>query len=160
MPPLIALWIHRSREPSNSRSNSTEWSKQANYSTRENGLLRVKLHIRSPIWWGHSMQWRPFPPKGGGLIQVDISGHPSIPLAQKQLFQFGSFCMMFQVLIFWVHFEAVDNIFLGSQRPRRWSRDLTLAHSTIILLRETFPTVSWATQMEIICKSYALRNLT
>jgi hypothetical protein len=25
------------------------------------------------------MQWRPLLPKGGGLIQVDIGGHPPIP---------------------------------------------------------------------------------
>jgi hypothetical protein len=30
------------------------------------------------------MQWRPFLPKGRGLIQVDIHGHPSVPT--------GSFC--------------------------------------------------------------------
>jgi hypothetical protein len=28
------------------------------------------------------MQWRPLLPKGGGMIQVDIGGHPPIPLAQ------------------------------------------------------------------------------
>jgi hypothetical protein len=26
------------------------------------------------------MQWRPLLPKGGGLIQVDIGGHPPIPI--------------------------------------------------------------------------------
>ena len=60
------------------------------------------------------MQWEPFPPKGGGLIQVDIGGHPLVPLAQKQLFQFGSFSMIFRVLNFWVYFEALNDIFLAS----------------------------------------------
>ena len=49
------------------------------------------------------------------LIQVDIGGHPPIPLAQKQLFQFGNFSTIFWVLNFWGHFEALNNIFLASQ---------------------------------------------
>ena len=31
------------------------------------------------IPWRHSMQWAPLLPKGGGMIQMDIGGHPSIP---------------------------------------------------------------------------------
>jgi hypothetical protein len=31
----------------------------------------------------NSMQWRPFIPKEGGLIQVDISGHPPFPTGSK-----------------------------------------------------------------------------
>ena len=30
-----------------------------------------------------SMQWRPFLPKEGGIIHMDIGGHPPIPLAQN-----------------------------------------------------------------------------
>ena len=29
--------------------------------------------------WGNLTQWRPLLPKEGGLIQVDIGGHPPIP---------------------------------------------------------------------------------
>jgi hypothetical protein len=32
------------------------------------------------------MQWRPLLPKEGGLIQVDIGGHPPIPTGSKQVF--------------------------------------------------------------------------
>ena len=64
------------------------------------------------------MQWRPLPPNKGGLIQLDISGHPSIPLAQKQLFQFGSFSTIFRVLNFQGHFEALNENFLASQLSR------------------------------------------
>jgi hypothetical protein len=39
------------------------------------------------------MQWGPLLPKGGGMIQVDISGHPPIPLGPPPLllsfFQFS-----------------------------------------------------------------------
>jgi hypothetical protein len=31
------------------------------------------------------MQWRPFLPKDGGLIQMDIGGHPPFPTGSKQL---------------------------------------------------------------------------
>jgi hypothetical protein len=53
------------------------------------------------------MQWRPLLPKGGGLIQVDIGGHPPIPLAQSTVFHFGSFSTLFRVLNFGGHFEAL-----------------------------------------------------
>jgi hypothetical protein len=32
------------------------------------------------------MQWGPLLPKGGGMIQVDIGGHPPIPLGPPPLF--------------------------------------------------------------------------
>ena len=32
------------------------------------------------------MQWRPLLPKEGGLIQVDIGGHPPIPIGSSCLF--------------------------------------------------------------------------
>ena len=63
---------------------------------------------------GNSTQWIPLPPKGGGLIQVDIGSHPPIPLTQKQLFQFDSFSTIFRVLNFRGHFEALNDIFLAS----------------------------------------------
>ena len=53
------------------------------------------------------------------LIQVDIGGHPPIPLAQKQYFQFGSFSMIFRVLNFQGHFEALNDIFLALQQPKQ-----------------------------------------
>jgi hypothetical protein len=32
-----------------------------------------------PLFPRNTMQWRPLLPKGGGLIQVDIGGHPPVP---------------------------------------------------------------------------------
>ena len=52
------------------------------------------------------------------LIQVDIGFHPPIPLAQKQLFQFGSFSMIFRVLNFRGHFEALNNFFWLCSGPK------------------------------------------
>jgi hypothetical protein len=59
------------------------------------------------------MQWRPFLPKEGGLIQVDISGHPPIPLARKIVFHLGSFSTVFWVPNFWGRFEALNDVFWG-----------------------------------------------
>jgi hypothetical protein len=63
------------------------------------------------------MQWRPLLPKGGGLIQVDIGGHPPIPTGSHTFhlgsfsFHFGSFFLAFRVLNFWGRFEALNNVF-------------------------------------------------
>jgi hypothetical protein len=57
------------------------------------------------------MQWRPFLPKEGGLIQVDIGGHPPFPTGSKQFSgNFGN--LLFLVVFnFWGHFEALNDIF-------------------------------------------------
>jgi hypothetical protein len=47
------------------------------------------------------------------MIQEEIDGHPPIPLAQNRGFHLGSFSTSFQVLNFWGHFEALNNVFLG-----------------------------------------------
>ena len=35
--------------------------------------------------WRNSTQWGPLLPKGGGMIQVDVGGHPPIPFGPPQL---------------------------------------------------------------------------
>ena len=64
------------------------------------------------------MQWGPFLPKGGGMIQVDIGGHPPIPLGPPPLslsvFQFRHnllFLAVFRVLNFRSCFEALNDVF-------------------------------------------------
>jgi hypothetical protein len=47
------------------------------------------------------------------MIQVEIGGHPPIPLAQNMGFHLGSFSTVFRVLNFRGHFEALNNIFLA-----------------------------------------------
>jgi hypothetical protein len=42
-------------------------------------LTRGQIQQNFPHLMGNSTQWIPFLPKGGGLIQVDIGGHPPIP---------------------------------------------------------------------------------
>jgi hypothetical protein len=60
------------------------------------------------------MQWRPFLPKEGGLIQVDIGGHPPFPTGSKQFSgQFWQFTI-FSSFNFRGHFEGLNEGFLGS----------------------------------------------
>ena len=67
--------------------------------------------------------------------------------------------MFFWFLNFRGHFEALNDIFFSSQQPRQSQKTLSSAPSTIVLLVETFLTVSQATQTEIICKRYAPEKL-
>jgi hypothetical protein len=46
-------------------------------------------------------------------IQVDIGGHPPIPLARKTVFHLGSFSTVFWVPNFWGRFEALNDVFWG-----------------------------------------------
>ena len=68
------------------------------------------------------MQWGPLLPKGGGMIQVDIGGHPPIPIGAPPLFlsvfQFHHnllFLAIFRVLNFQSHFKALNDIFWENQ---------------------------------------------
>ena len=64
-----------------------------------------------------STQWRPMLPKEGGLIPMEIGGHPHIPLAQNNcpLWKFPSyFSTVFHVPNFLSYFEALNDIFVNS----------------------------------------------
>jgi hypothetical protein len=52
---------------------------------------RFKFNKCFPISHENSTQWIPLIPKEGGLIEMDIGGHPPIPLAQITIFHFGIF---------------------------------------------------------------------
>jgi hypothetical protein len=52
-------------------------------------------------------------PKEGGLIQVDIGGHPPILLARKTVFNLGNFSTVFWVPNFRGRFEALNDVFWG-----------------------------------------------
>jgi len=54
--------------------------------TRACGSPRTKFNRSFLISWRNSTQWGPLLPKGGGMIQVDIGGHPPIPLGPPPLF--------------------------------------------------------------------------
>jgi lipoprotein-anchoring transpeptidase ErfK/SrfK len=60
-----------------------ELSKQANSFTKANGSPGTKFSRSFLISWRNSTQWGPLLPKEGGLIQVDIGGHPPFPTGSK-----------------------------------------------------------------------------
>jgi hypothetical protein len=59
--------------------DSVPQTKQQNLSNKARNSPRFIFRTFFPLFHGHSMKWRPLIPKGGGLIQVDIGGHPPIP---------------------------------------------------------------------------------
>jgi hypothetical protein len=75
-------------------------------------LTKHQVQQKFPHLMGELNKWRPFLPKGGGLIQVDIGGHPPIPLAQHTVSILAVFLQFFRVPNFWGHFEALNDIFL------------------------------------------------
>jgi hypothetical protein len=61
------------------------------------------------------MQWRPLLPKEGGLIQVDIGGHPPFPTGSKQLYgNFGNLLFL-AGFNFRGHFEGLNEGFSRSR---------------------------------------------
>jgi hypothetical protein len=50
-------------------------------------------------------------PKEGGLIQVDIGGHPPFPTSSKQFSDNFGNLLFLVVFNFWGHFEALNDIF-------------------------------------------------
>jgi hypothetical protein len=90
-------------------------SKQANSFTKENGSPGTKFSRIFLISWRNSMQWGKILPKEGGLIQVDIGGHPPFPTGSKQFSgNFGN--LLFLVgFNFRGHFEDLNEGFLRSR---------------------------------------------
>jgi hypothetical protein len=70
----------------------------------------IQINQRFP---GNSVQWRSLLPKEGGLIQMDIGGHPPIPRARKIVFHLGSFSIVVWVPNFWGCLEAPNDVFCG-----------------------------------------------
>jgi hypothetical protein len=52
--------------------------------------------------------------KEGGLIEVDIGGHPSFPTGSKQFSSNFGNLLYLAVFNFWGHFEGLNEGFLGS----------------------------------------------
>jgi hypothetical protein len=81
----------------------------------QQGKQLIKMQIQQMLFPlpGHSMQWIPFLPKEGGLIQVDIGGHPPFPTGSKQFSgNFGNLLFL-AVFNFRGHFEGLNEGFLG-----------------------------------------------
>jgi hypothetical protein len=91
----------------NKLNNATSLARQATHQDVDS-----KKHFS--LSSGNSTKWRPFLHKEGGLIQVDISGDPPIPIGPKQPFGNLLFLVVFWFLTFWGHFEGIKEFILGS----------------------------------------------
>jgi hypothetical protein len=61
-------------------------TKQCDVSSKTSSSPRCRFNKGFSLSPGNSTQWRPLLPKEGGLIQVDIGGHPPFPNGSKRLF--------------------------------------------------------------------------
>jgi hypothetical protein len=64
--------------------DSLPQTEQRDVSSKASSSPRFRFSKRFFLSPGHSTQWRPLLPKEGGLIQVDIGGHPPFPTGSKQ----------------------------------------------------------------------------
>jgi hypothetical protein len=64
--------------------DNLQQAKQRNFSNKASNSSRCRFNKCFSLSPRHSTQWRPFLPKEGGLIQVDIGGHPPFPTGSKQ----------------------------------------------------------------------------
>jgi hypothetical protein len=91
-------------------------------------------------------------PKEGGLIQVDIGGHPPFPNGSKQFSgNFGNLLFL-AGFNFRGHFEGPNEGFSRS-RFSMISKDIIYSPK-MNLLNDTFPTSYHTPKTEIVCKSY------
>jgi hypothetical protein len=77
--PETTGWWNRFNPTKQQVHDNLPQTKQHNFSNKAHNSPRFRFNKRFPLFLGHSMQWIPFLPKGGGLIQVDIGGHPPVP---------------------------------------------------------------------------------
>jgi hypothetical protein len=86
-------------------------TKQRDVSNKTSSSPRCRFNKRFPFSPGNSMQWRPLLPKEGGLIQVDIGGHPPFTIGSKQLYgNFGNLLFL-TGFNFRGHFEGLNEGF-------------------------------------------------
>jgi hypothetical protein len=90
-------------------------TEQRNVSSKTSNSPRCRFNKRFSFSPGNSMQWRPLLPKEGGLIQVDIGGHPPFPTGSKQLYgNFGNLLFL-AGFNFQGHFEVLNEGFSRSR---------------------------------------------
>jgi hypothetical protein len=63
--------------------DNLQQAKQHNSSNKANNSSRCRFNKQFSLSLRNSTKWIPFIPKEGGLIQVDIDGHPPFPTSSK-----------------------------------------------------------------------------
>jgi hypothetical protein len=90
-------------------------TEQRDVSSKTSSSPRCRFNKCFSFSPGNSTQWRPLLPKEGGLIQVDIGGHPPFPTGSKQLSgNFGNLLFL-AGFNFRGHFEGLNEGFLRSR---------------------------------------------
>jgi hypothetical protein len=86
-------------------------TKQRDGSNKASNSPRFRFNNAFPLSPGNSTQWRPLLPKEGGLIQVDIGGHPPFPTGSKHVSgNFGNLLFL-AGFNFRGHFEGLNEVF-------------------------------------------------
>src|ERR1700678_3512633 len=90
-------------------------TKQRDFSSKTSSSPRCRINKCFSLSPGNSRQWRPFLPKEGGLIQVDISGHPPFPNGSKQFSAHFGNLLFLAGFRFRGHFEGLNEGFSRSR---------------------------------------------
>jgi hypothetical protein len=127
-------------------------TKQRDFSSKTSRSPRCRFNKCFSLSPGNSTQWRPLLPKEGGLIQVDIGGHPPFPNGSKQFSGHFGNLLFLAGFNFWGHFEGPNE---GFSRSRFSMIAKGMIESPKMnLLDNTFPTSYHTPKTEIVCKSY------
>jgi hypothetical protein len=90
-------------------------TEQCDVSSKASNSPRCRFNKCFSLSPENSTQWRPLLPKEGGLIQVDIGGHPPFPTGSKQFSgNFGNLLFL-AVFNFRGHFEGPNEGFSRSR---------------------------------------------
>jgi hypothetical protein len=91
--------------------DNLQQAKQCSFSNKASNSSRCRFNRHFFLSPGHSTQWIPLLPKEGGLIHVDIIGHPPFPTGSKHVSgNFGNLLFL-AVLNFRGHLEALNDVF-------------------------------------------------
>jgi hypothetical protein len=90
-------------------------TKQCDVSSNTSSSPRCRSRKRFSLSPGNSTQWRPLLPKEGGLIQVDIGGHPPFPTGSKQFSGHFGNLLFLAGFNFRCHFEGLNEGFSRSR---------------------------------------------
>ena len=90
-------------------------TKQRDFSSKTSSSPRCRFNNCFSLSPGNSTQWRPLLPKEGGLIQVDIGGHPPFPNGSKQFSGHFGNLLFLAGFNFRGHFEGLNEGFSRSR---------------------------------------------
>ena len=120
-------------------------AKQRDFSSKTSSSPRCRFNKCFYLSPENSTQWRPLLPKEGGLIQVDIGGHPPFPNGSKQFS--GHFGNLLFLAGFHLrdHFEGLNEVFSisrfsmiseGMIEPPKWISSMIPFQRVITRLKQ------------------------